>query len=134
MSKALNLETLEIGRAVEIQVPQRPFPQQTLRKAFSRTALLPPSWLSTHFNNYVLFTSGDLEWWNILVDGIFCELMTFHRSGSELPELTISAADMFLESCPSLTRLMDLRSWVRENVVILKLNLRLEFTRERLRS
>ena len=92
MSKALNLETLEIGRAVEIQVPQRPFPQQNL--AFARTALLRPSWLSTHFNNYVLFTSGDLEWWNILVDGIFCELMSFHCSGSELPELTISAAGL----------------------------------------
>ena len=26
----------------------------------------------------------------------------------------MSAADMFLESCPSLTRLMDLRSWVRK--------------------
>ena len=30
--------------------------------------------------------------------------------------------------------MMDLRSWVRENVVILKLNLRLEFIQERLRS
>ena len=41
-------------------------------------------------------------------------LYAFPPSGSEHPELTMSAADMFLESCPNLTRLMDLRSWVRK--------------------
>ena len=120
------------------QIPQLGDPGNRARSGNSGAAKIPPKpFLGQH---HCLHTGCQLSSTPTICAyqvKIFHEFSHyFPSSGSEHPELTMSAVDMFLDSCPSLASLMDLRSWVRKTCPqpFGAWCLRLESIQERLRN